>query len=165
MTPGQRGSTLIAVRLGAVSLVLLVSASFAAGAAVASADGRPAGTFRGCPSGLVALPASGTSWRPEARQAGLHFLRTTYARWNRQRHWRLRLRGATAGSPLLASRWLPSGWIKSECGATTRQRSVVVPIHLPAMEYPNPIGPCGDCARVTLLLGLTRSGWIAWGQY
>lgn len=146
-------------------LALLVAIFVATGAATTSAAGRPAGTFHGCPDGLVALPASASLWRAQARQAGLHFLRTTYARWDRQRHWRLRLRGATAGRPFLASRWLPSGWIKTECGSTTRGRAVVLPIDLPAMRYPNPVAPCGDCAGVRLLLGLTRHGWMAWGQY
>jgi hypothetical protein len=153
------------VRLWAALLVLLAAIAVATGAAATSAAGRPAGTFHGCPSGLVALPADTALWRTEARQVGLHFVRTTYARWNRQHHWRLRLRGATAGRPFRASRWLPSGWIKTECGSTTRERSVVVPISLPAMRYPNPVGPCNDCASVTLLLGLTRHGWTAWGQY
>jgi hypothetical protein len=144
---------------------MALAVSVAAVSAAASAGKRPAGTFYGCPSGLLTVPA-GESWRPAARRAGLHFLRTTYARWNRQHpRRRVRLRGATAGRPLLARRWLPSGWIKSECGASTRQRSVVVPIGLPAMEYPNPRGPCNDCAHVVLLLGLTRHGWTAWGQY
>jgi hypothetical protein len=165
MTPERTRFYTLVVRLWAALLVLVVAISIAAGSATASPTGRPAGTFHGCPSGLTALPTSAAVWRSEARRAGLHFLRTTYARWNRQHHWGLRLRGATAGTPLLAGRWLPSGWIKSECGVTTRQRSVVVPIGLPAMEHPNPIGPCADCAHVTLLLGLTRSGWIAWGEY
>lgn len=153
------------MRLRGVLVVLLVAGSVAAGTALASGARRPAGTFHGCPSGLIALPSSAALWRPQARRAGLHFLRTTYARWNRRHHWRLRLRRAKAGRPLLASHWLPSGWIKSECGETTRKRSVVVPIQLPAMEYPNPVGPCNACAHVTLLLGLTRHGWTAWGQY
>ena len=149
-------------RIALVVIGVLVG-SMAAGTALASAA-KPVGTFHGCPRGLVRL-SSNSSWRPEARRAALHFFRTTYARWNREHHWRLRLRGATAGRPLLASRWLPSGWIKTECGSTTRERSVVVPIGLPAMRYPNPVGPCNDCASVTLLLGLTRHGWTAWGQY
>lgn len=153
------------MRRWAALLVFLVAIFVAANATTTNAAGRPAGTFHGCPSGLVALPTNAARWRTEARQAAQHFLRTTYARWDRQHHWRLRLRGATAGRPFLASRWLPSGWIKTECGSTTRERSVVVPIGLPAMRYPNPVGPCADCASLRLLLGLTRHGWTAWGQY
>jgi hypothetical protein len=153
------------VRLRVAPLVLgVVVAAIAVGSAAASSPKRPTGTFHGCPSGLVALPTP-TVWRPKTRRAALHFLLTTYARWNRQHHWRLRLHGATAEHPLLASRWLPSGWITSECGATTRKRSIAVPIRLPAMESANPRGPCNACARLTLLLGLTRHGWVTWGQY
>ncbi|HJX53437.1 MAG TPA: hypothetical protein VJ801_11790, partial [Polyangia bacterium] len=61
--------------------------------------------------------------------------------------------------------WLPSGWIKTECGNGVWQRSVGVSVRFPAMEYPNPKGPCNDCAHVTLLLGKTRHGWVTWGNY
>jgi hypothetical protein len=77
----------------------------------------------------------------------------------------LKLGGANAGKPSPVRDWLPSGWIKQECGRTVWERSVVVPIRLPTMEYPNPNGPCNTCARFSLLLGKRSRGWIVWGQY
>jgi hypothetical protein len=77
----------------------------------------------------------------------------------------MRLRGAKEKAPFLVTDWLPSGWIRAECGLKVWKRSVVVTFRLPAMEYPNPKGPCSDCAHVTLLLGRTAHGWTAWGNF
>jgi hypothetical protein len=60
---------------------------------------------------------------------------------------------------------LPSGWIREECGKRVWLRSVAVGVGFPAMEYPNPVGPCNSCAHVVLLLGKTRGGWVTWGNY
>lgn len=77
----------------------------------------------------------------------------------------MRLAGAQVGQPFFTRKWLPSGWIRTECGVKVWQRSVAVGVRFPAMEYPNPKGPCNDCAHVTLLLGKTRHRWVVWGNY
>jgi hypothetical protein len=86
------------------------------------------------------------------------FLTTTFARWNRQRHWGIKLAGAQERMLLPVRKWFPSGWVKRECGRAVWERSVVVDFDLPAM------GPCESCAHVVFLLGKTRRGWITWGE-
>lgn len=147
---------------GYVVLAVLAIALVGCGAALAAGGGKPVGTFAGCPRGLQPLAAN---WQPTARRAALTFLNTTYATWSRQRHWGLRLAGAKENTPFLVRHWLPSGWIKSECGLVVWKRSVGVTFEFPAMEYPNPRGPCNACAHVTLLFGDTKHGWIAWGNH
>lgn len=146
-----------------MSKLVGVAAVLAAAALAATARaGTPPGTFAGCPTGLEPVPAS---YAVTARRAAQTFLTTTYARWDRQRHWGTRLQGAEIGTPIRVTQWLPSGWIKSECGLATWRRSVAIPIRFPAMEYPNPKGPCNACAHVTFLLGDTARGWQIWGNY
>lgn len=135
------------------------------GRALAGPRGTPVGTFSGCPVGLLPLPPPVTHYSATARGVALHFLDTSYAAMNRSHGSPLKLSHATTGRVLFVSRWLPSGWVKQECGMTTWQRSLVVAIRLPAMEYPNPKGPCNDCARVSFLLGKTNAGWTVWGRY
>jgi hypothetical protein len=143
--------------------LLTIAATFASSVAAPGAVGsKPVRTFNGCPRGLEALPAN---WQPQARIEAREFLTTTYATWNRERHWGLRLAGAQEGTPFLVRHWLPSGWIKSECGRIVWARSVGVTFVFPAMEYPNPKGPCNACAHVTLLLGKTPTRWVTWGNY
>jgi hypothetical protein len=145
--------------------VLLVGGAVAAtasAAALAATHAKPIGTFDGCPVGLQPLS---TAYKPAARHAAIVFLNTTYAKWNKERHWGMSLAGAQVGDPFAVRRWLPSGWIKAECGNQVWRRSVGVGVRFPAMEYPNPRGPCNDCAHVTLLLGETRRGWVTWGNY
>ena len=132
-------------------------AATACASALAATDGKPVGTFYGCPVGL--LPLS-TTYKPAVRRAAIVFLTTTYAKWNKERHWSMRLAGARVGIPFPVRHWLPSGWIKTECGNQVWQRSMGVGVRFPAMEYPNPKGPCNDCAHVTLLLGKTHHGWV-----
>lgn len=94
------------------------------------------------------------------------FVKTTYATWNRERHWGLKLAGAQVGEPFLVRHWLPSGWIKTECGLAVWQGSIGVNVTFPAMEYPNPNGPCNACGHLVLLLGTTaRDSWRVWGSY
>lgn len=142
--------------------MVLVTGAACAAPALSGRAAKPAGTFSGCPSGLVPVPAG---FRTDARRAAALFLHTTYTRWNRVHHWGIRLAGAEVGPPVLVRDWLPSGWVKEECGTTVWLRSVVVPVGFPAMEYPNPVGPCNACAHVAFLLGKTGQGWIAWGEY
>jgi hypothetical protein len=137
-------------------------AATACAAALAGTDGKPVGTFNGCPVGLQPLS---TTYKPAARHAATVFLTTTYAMWNKERHWGMRMAGAQVGEPFFVRHWLPSGWIKAECGNKVWRRSLGVNVGFPAMEYPNPLGPCNDCAHVTLLLGKTQRGWVTWGNY
>jgi hypothetical protein len=153
------------VRRVTVVVGIALAASVCGAAATAIASGKPAGTFNGCPTGVLPPASNAVEYAPTARRLALRFLRTNYARMNRSHHWGLKLAGATAGQVLLVRHWLPSGWIKRECGLEVWQRSVVVPIGLPAMEYPNPKGPCNSCARIAFLLAHTTGGWIVWGQY
>lgn len=141
---------------------LFIVGAAGVGQALSGSAAKPAGTYNGCPIGLVPVPAA---YRTEGRRAAATFLHTTYARWDRLHHWGVRPAGAQIGSPILVRHWLPSGWVKEECGQTVWLRSVAVGIRFPAMEYPNPIGPCNACAHIVLLLGRTRRGWIIWGNY
>lgn len=139
-----------------------ITGAACAAPALAGRAVKPTGTFNGCPHGLSPVPAG---YRTDARRAATHFLHITYAKWNRVHHWGIRLAGADVGLPVLVRDWLPSGWVKEECGRTVWLRSVVVPVAFPAMEYPNPVGPCNACAHIAFLLGKTSRGWIAWGEY
>jgi hypothetical protein len=132
---------------------LAVALSAAALAATAHA-GNPPGTFAGCPAGLRPVPAN---YAPAARRVALRFA-LAHPRG-------MRLRGAHATQAIRVTHWLPSGWIKSECGLAVWRRSVAVNVVFPAMEYPNPKGPCNDCAHLVYLLGDTAHGWKVWGDY
>jgi hypothetical protein len=149
-------------RSGLACIVASAIAAAVCAAAMAASPGKPAGTFNGCPSGLVPPPST---YKPAVRHAASVFLTTTYAKWNEERHWGMRLTGARVGEPFLVRHWLPSGWVRTECGNGVWRRSVGVNVSFPAMEYPNPKGPCNDCAHVTLLLGKTSRGWVTWGNY
>jgi hypothetical protein len=131
---------------------LAIALSSAALAATAHA-GTPPGTFVGCPTGLKPVPANYRTATPPiaVRFAKAHAQGT-------------RTRGARATMVLQVPHWLPSGWIKSECGLTVWQRSVAVNVEFPAMEYPNPKGPCEDCAHLVYVLGYTTHGWTVWGS-
>jgi hypothetical protein len=66
----------------------------------------------------------------------------------------------------LVRHWLPSGWIKRECGPTVWRNSVAVDVYFPRLDKPhNPVGHCNACAHVTFLAALTRGGWTVWGDY
>jgi hypothetical protein len=74
--------------------------------------------------------------------------------------------GARARRVLLVRNWLPSGWVKHECGLAVWQRSVVVAVYYPAMDPPrNPIGHCDACATIEFLVSRTRRGWLVWGEF
>jgi len=161
MTPRRRYG-LCVLRLGRAGATAGAVGLVVSAVALAASPGKPFGTFSGCPVGLLPPPAT---YEPAARHAASVFLTTTYAKWNTERHWGMKLAGAEVGEPFLVRNWLPSGWIKTECGRGVWQRSVGVTVGFPAMEYPNPEGPCADCAHVTLLLGKTRHGWVTWGNY
>ena len=149
-------------RAARVFLASVMVATMACSVALGATGGKPVGTFDGCPTALQPVP---TAYKTTARHAATIFLTTTYAKWDRERHWAIRLAGAQVGQPFLVQHWLPSGWIKSECGTNVWQRSVGVHVTFPAMEYPNPKGPCNACSHVTLILGKSQYGWTTWGNY
>lgn len=123
----------------------------------------PAGTFAGCPSHAASLPSSAPTYAPAAKKAVLRFVRNTFSRESRTPK---RLVGAKTTSVVLVRQWLPSGWIKSECGVGVWARSIAVGVYFPAMDLRhNPVGRCGDCDHITFLLSRTLDGWSVWGDY
>ena len=67
---------------------------------------------------------------------------------------------------LLVRRWLPSDWIKQECGLTVWRRSVAVAVYFPRLDKPhNPIGHCNACAVLTFIAARTLGGWTVWARY
>jgi hypothetical protein len=144
------------VRLLAGAAVLCVAFSLVASEPAAA--GKPPGTFAGCPQATLPLPDAASAYAGAARAVVLRFVRAHPLR--------MKTAGATAGAVQLVRRWLPSGWIKSECGLRVWKRSLVVGVYYPAMDPPhNPIGHCNACARIRFLLSRTASGWLVWGLY
>jgi hypothetical protein len=120
--------------------------------------GKLPGTFAGCPQATLPLPHAASAYAGMARAVVLRFVQTHPLR--------MKIAGATARDVLLVRRWLPSGWIRSECGLRVWKRSLVVGVYYPAMDPPhNPIGHCSACARIRFLLSRTPSGWLVWGLY
>ena len=144
--------------------VTAVTAAFASCTVAAATPGAvPAGTFNGCPRGALPLSAPLASYAPTVRKVVLRFVSTTLAHRSKTPN---QLVGARTLQIALVSRWLPSGWIETECGKTVWERSVEVGVYFPAMDLPHdPIGHCNACDRLTLIASLTRSGWAVWGVY
>ena len=143
----------VCVAVAAVTLATTATAAYGA----SSAWNHPPGTFDGCPHDLQPLPAA-RGWEPQATRATHTFLTTTFARWNRRRHWHIKLAGARLHKLLPVRRWIQGSWVTTECGPLVSSRSVMIDFDLPAMA------PCESCARQILLLGRTERGWITWGQ-
>jgi hypothetical protein len=123
-----------------------------------AAAGVPSGTFAGCPRATLPLPGGVSVYAAAARNVVLRHVRA--------HHPHLRIAGARADLILLVRDWLPSGWIRSECGATVWRRSLAVGVYFPAMDpQHNPVGHCNDCAHVTYTVSRTRRGWLVWGSY
>ena len=137
----------------------------AAGVATAFASSHPApGTFGGCPHDALPLPARPLrSYERTVRVAVLQFVRTSFVHISRTPG---KLVDARATGVFLVRQWLPSGWIRSECGARVWRRSVGVGVYFPKMDPPhNPVGRCNDCAHVTFLASRTPGGWAVWGDH
>jgi hypothetical protein len=124
----------------------------------------PPGTFNGCPHDALPLPAGPlSSYQREARIAALQFVRTSFVHISRTPR---KLVGARTTGVFLVRHWLPSGWIKTECGIGAWRRSVGVNVYFPKMDLPrNPVGRCNDCARITFLASRTLGGWTIWGDH
>jgi hypothetical protein len=130
----------------------------------AARDAAQPGTFSGCPRDVRSLPARPlTSYAPMVRRVVLRFVRTSFARISRTSA--AQLVGARTTTVFFVRDWLPTGWIKSECGIQVWRRSVGVGIYFPAMDKRhNPAGHCADCAHIRFLVSLTRGGWTVWGD-
>lgn len=153
----MRGSVICAV-----AVVALTGA--ASGAALAMSSGVPWGTFDGCPRDVRPLPARPlATYAPTVRNLVLQFVRTSFTHIARTP---VKVAGARTTHVFLVRNWLPSGWIKRECGTTVWQRSVGVVVYFPALDPPhNPVGHCNDCAVTTFFANRTRLGWAVWGDY
>lgn len=144
-------------------LATMVVALAACTVAVATPRAVPAGTFNGCPHAVWPLPGPLASYAPTVRVVVGRFVATTLAHRSKKPK---EFVGARTTGVRLVSGWLPSGWIKAECGRTVWERSVAVSVYFPAMDLPhNPIGRCNDCDHITLITSRTSSGWTVWGIY
>jgi hypothetical protein len=138
---------------------LVGALSFSLNEAAHSAPGaKPVGTLAGCPRATLPLPKRATAYASVLRRVTMQFVRTHPLH--------MKTAGAEVNGVLLVRHWLPSGWIKSECGMRVWERSLVVGVYYPAMDPPhNPIGRCNACARISFLLSRTPLGWLVWGLY
>jgi hypothetical protein len=149
-------------RLAACLFALLALA--AASATANAAGGVPVGTFHGCPRNPQPLPPRPVGYETAVRSAVLRFVRTGFLRFARTPP--SQLVGARVVRVLPVRRWLPSGWIKQECGATVWRRSVAVAVYFPRLDKPhNPVGHCDACAVVTFIGARTGGGWTIWARY
>ena len=130
--------------------------------ATASLRSVPAGTFSGCPRQVLPLLGSAASYAPTVRKVVLRFVATTFACRSKTPK---KLVGARTTVVLLVRHWLPSGWIKSECGRTVWERSIAVQVYFPALDLPhNPIGHCNACALTIFIASRISIGWAVWGD-
>jgi hypothetical protein len=129
-------------------------------AAAAARAGVPAGTFHGCPAHVLPLP---TSYEPALDRIVLHFVHDPLAARSKDPSY---VDGARVTGRILVRRWLPSGWIKDECGRLVWERSVAVSVYFPKLDLPhNPVGHCNECAVSLLIASWTARGWTVWGIY
>lgn len=119
--------------------------------------------LHGCPPGVLPLTRPLASYARPVRSAVLHFVATTFARSAKNPK---QFVGARTTGVELVRNWLPSGWIRDECGRTVWERSIAVFVYFPAMDLPhNPIGHCNDCDHTTFIASRTATGWTVWGVY
>jgi len=145
-------------------VIALLSTGAMAGRARSDSSQPPAGTFSGCPHGTRPLPDPIVTFEQPLRRAVLQFVRTSL--WKVSNTPARELIGARVTSFILVRNWLPSGWIKSECGLVVWRRSVAVDVYFPRLDKPhNPVGHCNACAHLTLLAAFTTGGWSVWGRY
>ena len=153
----------LAGRVAAVCLVAGALASTASGVAAAAPQTVPAGTFSGCPHSVLPLPGPLATYAPAVRTTVLRFVATAFAHRSKNPK---QLVGARASGVTFVRDWLPSGWIKDECGKTVWQRSVAVGVYFPAMDLlHNPVGRCNDCDHITFITARSPTGWMVWGEY
>jgi hypothetical protein len=124
----------------------------------------PIGTFAGCPRSPQPLPPRLASYEPQVRAAVLAFVRTDFLKYAQSSA--AQLADARVRSVILVRRWLPSGWIRTECGVAAWRRSVAVDVYFPHLDRPhNPVGHCNACAHLTFIAARTARGWSVWGRY
>lgn len=150
------------------SWALALAAAAATGVLVTAAPARtagpPPGTFSGCPHDTRPLPRRLSASVRTVRSAVEQFVRTSL--WKVASAPASELVGARVGDVVRVSDWLPSGWIRSECGRAVWRDSVAVGVYVPRLDKPhNPVGHCNACAHVTLLAARTAGGWTVWGDY
>jgi hypothetical protein len=151
-------------RIAACLFALLALAAVSATAAAAFNRGVPVGTFHGCPRDPRPLPPHLPSYELGVRTAVLRFVRTGFLPFAQTP--RSQLVGARVLKVLLVREWLPSGWIKQECGLTVWRRSVAVAVYFPRLDKPhNPIGHCNACAVLTFIAARTTGDWTVWARY
>jgi hypothetical protein len=152
------------MRVLMVGLVVFVTLAAGAKRAQSSTASPPVGTFSGCPRHARPLPGPLYSFEQPLRIAVLQFVQTAFP--NLVHTPASELLGARVRSVILVRNWLPSGWIKSECGLRVWRNSVAVGVYFPRLDPPhNPVGHCNACAHVTLLAARTSGGWRVWGRY
>ncbi len=142
------------MRLAAFVAALLLAGAAAATAAV------PAGTIHGCPHGVKPFPAV---YAPAVSRAALAYVHDLAVHGSYPRGW---YAGARVIQVFLVRHWLPSGWIKEECGRTVWLRSAGANVYFPGQDPPhNPVGHCNSCSHLVFLVALTARGWTVWGNY
>jgi hypothetical protein len=143
--------------------VVVSVAGLAASAALASAS-VPIGTFAGCPNSPRPLAPRLASYEPQVRAAVLTFVHTGFLKYAQSPP--SQLADARVTGVILVRHWLPSGWIRTECGAAAWRRSVAVAVYFPHLDKPhNPIGHCDACARLTFIAARVAGGWSVWARY
>ncbi len=149
-----------------VTVCAVAVLAIATGAATArsASVGTPIGTFSGCPHDTRPIPERITTFQRSLRTAVLQFVRTSFRHITQQPA--NQLIGARIRTTILVRNWLPSGWIKTECGLTVWRNSVAVDVYFPRLDKPhNPVDHCNACAHLTFIAALTRGGWTVWGRY
>jgi hypothetical protein len=151
-------------RIVTVCVIVALAAAALATTARSGSTGTPIGTFNGCPHDTRPIPERIATVERPLRIAVLQFVRTSFRHiTNQPSH---QLVGARVRFIILVRHWLPSGWIKRECGLTVWRNSVAVDVYFPRLDKPhNPVGHCNDCAHLTFLTALTRGDWAVWGDY
>jgi hypothetical protein len=151
-------------RLVTVCVMSVLATATVSATARSGSAGSPVGTFSGCPHDTRPIPERIATFERPLRIAVLQFVGTSFRHFTKQPAGQLA--GARIRQIILVRHWLPSGWIKSECGKTVWRNSAAVDVYFPRLDKPhNPVGHCNACAHLTFLTALTRGGWTVWGDY
>ena len=144
-----------------VAVLALLAAATAASQAAA---GAPAGTFSGCPRDTRPLSGGIATFTRPLSRAVLQFMHGPFLHITKTPA--SQLVGARVTGMVLVRHWLPSGWIKDECGLTVWRNSVVVDVYYPRLDKPhNPVGHCNSCDQLVFLAARASGGWTIWGDY
>jgi hypothetical protein len=161
---GSRATVAVMGRSVVLMLALLALVAALAAPARPASAGVPVGTFAGCPRDVRPLSSPLASYEPAVKRAVLAFVQTGFLKYAKSPP--SELVGARAVKVLLVRHWLPSGWIKQECGLLVWQRSVAVDVYFPRLDKPhNPVGHCNACASLVFITARTPTGWTVWARY